>query len=207
MIEAALPYQAANLQTFHPMPPLRSPVPGESWAIFAKTVAGVWLAVWFYAAVHNQYLIRIAPEHFTVWHYRMPFFTSHTMLGVAYAFAASISPGLVLGFCLYVAGRLSGRPKRSPRQMILSTFRVWLAVEICAGCAGLIVWRTGKGFYPEWVYPDDSLSLLITQSIQITAYLTGAVFSCILVAFTWTRRKSIAIPSEPRVAVDDSPLE
>lgn len=110
------------------------------------------------------------------------------MLGVAYAFAASVSPGLVLGFCLYLAGRLSSRPKRTPRQIILSTFWVWLAVEICGGCAGLIVWRTGKGFYPDWVYPDDSLGLLITQSIQVTAYLTGAIFSCLLVANTWRRR-------------------
>jgi len=172
------------------MPSLNSTVTGESWMIFTKVVIGVWLAVWLYAALHNQYLIRIAPEHFTVWHYKMPYFTSHTMLGIAYAFAASISPGVMLGVFLYIAGRLFSRPKLTPKQIILSTIWVWVAVEICAGLVGLMVWRTGKGIYPDWVYPDNSVGLLITQSIQITAYLTGAVFSCILIAYTWQKRKS-----------------
>jgi hypothetical protein len=83
------------------MNPLRTNVPGETWKTFLQVVLGVWLAVWFYAAVHNQYLIRIEPEHFTVWHYKMP---------------------------------------------------------------------------------------LITQTIQITAYLSGAVFSLILIGWTWQRR-------------------
>jgi len=120
----------------------------------------------------------------------MPFFSSYTMLGVAYAFAASITPGVMLGIFLYVAGRLFGRAKLSPKQIIFSTAWVWAAVEICAGIVGLIVWRTEQGVYPEWVYPDDSLGLLITQSIQITAYLTGLLFSIILICYTWHRRKS-----------------
>lgn len=167
---------------------LNSTVGGESWKTFFTVVAGTWLAVWIYAALHNQYLIRIAPEHFTVWHYKMPYFTGYTMLGIAYAGAASVSPGVVLGMFLYVAGRLFSRPKLSPSQIILSTLWVWLAVEICAITVGMIVWSTGKGIYPEWFYPDDSLGLLITQSIQVTAYLSGAAFSIILICWTWHRR-------------------
>jgi len=177
------------------MSSFNSQVSDESWATFSKVVIGVWLAVWLYAALHNQYLIRIAPEHFTVWHYKMPFFTSYTMLGIAYAFAASISPGVMLGVFLYIAGRLFNRPKLTPKQIILSTVWVWIAVEICAGIVGVIVWRTGKGLYPDWVYPDESIGLLITQSIQITAYLTGAVFSGILIAYTWQKRKSLTSQS------------
>jgi len=142
------------------MPALNSKVSGESWRVFFTVLVGTWMAIWVYAAIHNQYLIRIAPEHFTVWHYKMPFFTGHTMLGIAYAFAASSSPGLLLGIALYVAGRLFDRPKLTTWQLVSSTVWVWIGVEICAWIAGLIVWRTGRGIYPDWVYPDDSLGLL-----------------------------------------------
>lgn len=168
---------------------LRRVVPGESWKSFLRVIFGTWLAVWFYAAIHNQYLIRIAPEHFTVWHYKMPFTQNHTLLGILYAGAASISPGGILGALLYVAGRLFDRPRLSPTRLIWSTAWVWLAVEICALATGVIVWRTGRPLYPESVYPVRSLGLLITQTIQITAYSAGAFFSVILLLWTWHTRK------------------
>src|SRR3954451_7825723 len=120
---------------------LRTVVPGESWGSFLTVFVGTWLAVWFYAAVHNQYLIRIAPEHFTVWHYRIPYTQDYTLLGILYAGGASVSPGGVLGALLYVAGRLFNRPRLSPCHLILSTGWVWLAVEVCAILSGIIVWQ------------------------------------------------------------------
>src|SRR5215212_6813188 len=97
---------------------LRSVVPGESWTSFLSVFLGTSFAVWLYAAVHNQYLIRIAPEHFTVWHYKIPFTQDYTLLGVLYAGRASISPGGILGALLYVAGRLFNRRKLSARQLV-----------------------------------------------------------------------------------------
>jgi len=175
---------------------LNSVVPGETWTSFLTVFLSSWLAVWLYAALHNQYLIRIAPEHFTVWHYRIPFTQNHTLLGVLYAGGASISPGGILGALLYVAGRLFNRPRLSARQLVLSTAWVWLAVETCALATGLIVWRTHRGIYPADWYPDQSLGLLITQTIQITAYSSGAVFSIILLIWTWHRRKNIQADDE-----------
>lgn len=169
--------------------PLFQTVAGESWASLFKVVIGVWLMVWLFAAVHNQYLIRIQPEHFTVWHYKMPLITNHTLLAIAYAGGASISPGLVLGTLLFVTGRLFNRPKISARRLVLSTVWVWIAVEICALTAGLVVHITGRGFYPSWLYPSDDEGLLITQSIQITAYLAGIFFSILLLVRTWQQRK------------------
>src|SRR5437764_9765739 len=107
---------------------LRTEVPGESWTSFLTVFLGTWLAVWFYAAAHNQYLIRIAPEHFTVWHYKMHFTQDYTLLGILYAGGASISPCGILGALLYVAGRLFDRPRVPTRKLILSTAWVWLAV-------------------------------------------------------------------------------
>src|SRR3954471_18633499 len=82
----------------------RSDVHGESWKTFFTVFLGTWVAVWFYAAVHNQYLIRIAPEHFTVWHYKILLTQDYTLLGILYAGGASISPGGTLGALLYAAG-------------------------------------------------------------------------------------------------------
>lgn len=169
---------------------LQTPVGGESWKSFLSLVLGVWLAVWLYAAIHNQYLIRIEPEHFTVWHYGIPFVKNLTLLGIAYAAAASLSPGVVLGMCLFVVGRLGTQPKLSIRFLILSTTLVWLGVEICAAAIGLFVWKTHRRVYPEEMYPTNDLGLMITQSIQITAYLTGALFSVFLLFYIWWKRKS-----------------
>jgi hypothetical protein len=174
------------------LPSLRNVVPGEFWRSFFAVFLGTWLAVWFYAAVHNQYLIRIAPEHFTVWHYRISFTQNYTLLGILYAGGASISPGGALGVFLYGAGRLFDRPRHSVRRLICSTVWVWLAVEVCALLTGLIVWETGKPFYPDRLYPAKSLGLLITQTIQITAYASGAAFSVILLFWTWHTRKHLA---------------
>lgn len=167
---------------------MSSGIKDESWRSFFSVVLGTWLLVWLYAALHDQYLIRIAPEHFTVWHYKMPFFTSFTMLGIAYAFGASITPGLLLGVCLYFAGRLLRREKLPPRTIVAGTLWVCLAVELCSLAAGASVWLTRKAIYPGWLYPDESLPILITQSIQITAYLTGAIYSLCLIIWTWRRR-------------------
>lgn len=179
----------ADLVTREVMRSLRTVVPGESWGSFLRVFLGTWMAVWFYAAVHNQYLIRIAPEHFTVWHYRIACTENYTLLGILYAGGASISPGGVLGALLYVAGRLFDRPRLSARRLVLSTAWVWLAVEICAVGTGLMVWHSGRPVYPDSLYPAKSLGLLITQTIQITAYASGALFSVILLWWTWHTRK------------------
>jgi len=167
---------------------LRAHVDGESWASFFSVTLGTWMAIWFFAAVHNQYLIRIAPEHFTVWHYEIPFTRDYTLLGIAYAFGASASPGIVLGMALFVLGRLGRGPKTPTLRLVLSTAWVWLGVEIAAISAGALVHLTNRPLYPGWMYPDDSHGLLITQTIQITAYLSGALLSVALLGATWRRR-------------------
>lgn len=150
---------------------------GESQASFYQVVLGVWFLVWVFAALHDQYLIRIHPEHFTVWHYRIGWTSDYTLLAIAYAFGASITPGLVLGVVLYVVGRLFDRPKVRVRTILVGVVIVAVAVEVCALAAGFVAWQTGRPVYPEWLYPDESKGIFVTQSIQITAYLAGMVFS------------------------------
>ena len=170
---------------------LTRPVSDESWLTFAKVVLGTWMMVWIFAAIHNQYLIRIAPEHFTVYHARISFVRDYTLLGITWAFLASGFPGIVLGICLYVAGRVFDRPKLSVKQLLLSTIWVWVGVEICSIALGLVAWTTLKPIFPEDLYPTFERGLLTTQTIQLTAYLTGAIFSVILIIWTWHRRSRL----------------
>lgn len=168
-------------------------VPGESWASFGKVVYGVWLLVWLFAALHDQYLIRIYPEHFTVWHYQIPWIKDYTLLAIAYAFGASVTPGLALGVALYVVSRLFNRPKIPARAVFLGVFLVFVGVELSAITAGLIAWKTEREIYPEWLYPDTALGLIITQSIQITAYLSGMVLSATLIGWLWIKRGRLSL--------------
>lgn len=166
----------------------RTVIPGESRATFFKTVFGVWFLVWVFAALHDQYLIRIHPEHFTVWHYRIPWTDDLTLLAIAYAFGASITPGLILGTALYIVGRLFDRPKIRIRTVFLWVTAIFVAVEMCGLLAGFVTWRSKSELYPDWLYPDIAPGILITQSIQITAYLSGAIFSLLLLIGLWVYR-------------------
>jgi hypothetical protein len=163
-------------------------LPGETLGTCLSTILGVWLMVFLYAAIHDQFLIRIHPEHFTVWHYEIPFTRDLSLLALLYAFGGSISPGLLLGTALYVAGRLFDLPKKSRRWIFLRVGLVIVVAEICAVAAGLLAWRTGRGVYPDFLYPDYSAGLAITQSVQLTAYLAGGFFSLLLLAWTWWSR-------------------
>lgn len=173
-----------------PANPLTHVVQGESWLDLGKVVLAVWATVWVMAALHDQYLIRIAPEHFTVWHPHISETRSLTLLAIYWSFWATLSPGIFLGLLLYPAARVSDRPKRSIRQIVVSVAVGWGLVEICALTTGSIVWARGTGLYPDDFYPDNSLGLLITQTIQLTTYLAGFMLSLILVAWTWWVRGS-----------------
>lgn len=72
-----------------------------------STILGVWLMVFLYAAIHDQFIMRIHHEHFTVWHYQIPFTRNLSLLALLYAFGGSISPGLSLGMVLYVVAGFS----------------------------------------------------------------------------------------------------
>jgi hypothetical protein len=166
----------------------KTELPGESLGSCLRVIFGVWFLVFVYAALHDQVLIRIHPEHFTVWHYQIPFTTDLTLLAILYAFGASISPGLALGVALFFAGRFFSPPKKSVGWLLRGTWLVFVLTELCAAAAGLVAWKLGRGIFPSDLYPDYSEGIAITQSVQITAYLSGAIFSAILLAWTWISR-------------------
>ena len=144
---------------------------GVTYAI----VLGIWAQVFLYCVLHDQYLIRIAPEHFTVWHPPLWGIDDLTLLALAWGFRASVGPGLVLGLAALFLGRAGSRPKVEPGMMLKVLPLGIVATELAGLAAGAWVWKTGLPLYPAPMYPDFSKPLLITQTIQLTCYAAGAV--------------------------------
>lgn len=70
---------------------------GEDRGSFYVTVFGIWLIVAIYAIAHDQYIVTIAPEHFTVYHPNPHGIENSRLLAAWSAVLASVSPGLLLG--------------------------------------------------------------------------------------------------------------
>lgn len=159
-----------------------------------RIVLGVTLVIVCWAILHDQYLVRIAPEHFTEYHEPLWGIENPALLAAVLAFGASIGPGLILGIVCAIAGRRGSANKVSPRFILLGAVAVVCSVELVASGSGFWVFRTNRTFYPESWFPDETLPIRITQTIQITTYLASAVFSTFLV-FAILRRRRMASPS------------
>ncbi len=166
------------------------PFIGESRRITYAIVFGVWGMVAVYAVLHDQYIVRIAPEHFTVYHPPMRGVHGPEWLAFVYAVRSSLAPGLILGLALARVARHGPGPKVSVRFTLVGSALVVLVTELLAAASGLWVHRTGRLPYPEEWYPDDDPRMKVTTTIQASCYLLGAVFSGILLAWTaWKRRR------------------
>ena len=151
----------------------------------------VWLIVSDYAIAHDQVIVRVAPEHFTIYHDPLWGIQTPWLLAAAYAFRASFI-GLFLGIALVLAGRGGDWPKLTPRQLYLGTLMVILATESCAVLSGLwAYWKEGP-LYPSMFYPDPSLPMLVTATVQVTCYLASAIFSGALIVWCLVRRRRSA---------------
>jgi hypothetical protein len=151
-------------------------------------VGGVWLLVAAYAILHYQFIVIINPEHFAV-HHPNYFNILHPSLRAAVcAFLASIGPGIFLGVLLYFAARYGNALQISPGRVLAGTICMIFITEICAISTGLYVFQTGRLIYPDACYPSLALTMTTTQTIQITAYLAGAVFSALLIMYVIYKR-------------------
>lgn len=151
---------------------------------------GIWLEVFLYCVLHDQYLIRIAPEHFTVYHTPLWGIENLTLLAFAWAFKASIGPGLVLGMAAVFVGRAGSWPKMPVRRMLKIVAGLIVVTELAGLAAGAYAWKTGEMIFPEIIYPEETRPLITTQTIQLMCYLVGALTSGgFLVWVVWWRRR------------------
>jgi NOL1/NOP2/fmu family ribosome biogenesis protein len=140
-------------------------------------VLGVWGMVAVYAMVHDQYIVRIAPEHFTEYHPPLWGIEEAPVLALVYAARSSLAPGLIWGLVLARTARHGTRPKIPVGVVLFGCGAVILLTELTALASGWWVWTTGRYLFPEAVYPDDSLPLRITTTIQGVCYLVGAMLA------------------------------
>ena len=92
-------------------------------------ILSVWGLVALYAVLHDQYIVRIDPTHFTVYHPPIGNISNPAILAAIHAFLASLSPGLALGLAAMVAARLGPLPKVGTKFILKGTIILILATE------------------------------------------------------------------------------
>lgn len=166
----------------------QAPLLNETRPVTYAIVLGIWAEVFLYCLLHDQYLVRIAPTHFTLHHEPLWGIENHSLLAAAWAFRASVAPGLVLGMAALFLGRAGSRPKVAPGTMLKIVPCLILVTELAGLAAGAWSWSNQKPLYPEAVYPDGTLPILFSQSNQVTCYLVGALVSAGFLAWlVWKR--------------------
>lgn len=153
-------------------------------------IVGLWFVIASYAVVHDQVIVRIAPEHFTDYHDPIPGVEDPRWLAAIHALAASVVKGLPFGIICVWIGRRGGLRKTPVKTFFLGTLLILLLTEVGAVAAGFRVHQTGIALYPSAWYPDHSRPILITQTVQITCYLSAFLYSLIffLAMHRWRRR-------------------
>ena len=168
-----------------PAPWWRSLINEKRSVVYGLTF-GIWGLVFFYCALHDQYLVRLAPEHFTVYHPELWGIENESLLALAWAFRASIGPGILLGLAATFVGRGGRLPKMPLKPMFAAVATGLVITECCGLAAGAYSWFTGRTVYPEIIYPELTRPLITSQSIQLTCYLVGGVVG--VVFLIWIRR-------------------
>jgi hypothetical protein len=113
-------------------------------------------------------LLVIEPRHFTDYHPLAWGVTSPALQAAILAFFASIGPGFMLGIACVVAGWIGDRPRIPERFVMRGVLAVIACAEIASLLSGFWVFKSRQPLYPDFVYPEETLSLVITQTIQIT---------------------------------------
>lgn len=109
---------------------------------FYGIVLGIWLFVAVYAIAHDQYLVRIAPDHFTVYHDNPQGIGSAPVLAAWTALRASVTPGLLLGIATWYAARSGPWPKIEVRYIFRAVCAVIGVTELSASTTGF--WCIGR---------------------------------------------------------------
>ncbi len=148
-----------------------------------------------WAFVHDLYLIHLEPRHFTEYHRPLLPITHLPLLALQYAVVASLGPGMVFGFLAWLACRAGGRGPVPLRRAALEFGGVLVGVEIALLLLGEIARQrvvTGRPpLYPLWAYPDFTPGILVSQTINISAYLIAPAAGALYLAGVFARRRRV----------------
>lgn len=163
-------------------------IQGETRSTFYGIILGTWLLVAIYAMAHDQYLVAIAPQHFTDYHSNPFSIQSPRLLALVLSFGASFSPGLALGIASYFVARAGSRPKVAAQTVLKGTCVVIAATELTAAAAGLVAYTRNAPVFPTSFYPESSPEIYASQTIQLVCYLAAACYSMLLLGWMRLRR-------------------
>jgi hypothetical protein len=155
-------------------------------------IVAVWLPVAIYAILHDQYIVRIAPEHFTVYHPPIGSIRNPAALAFLHALGASLGPGLCLGVALFFASRCGRWPRLGLRYVLVGTLVVIGVTELAALFAGGVAYYTRGPIYPAICYPVHTLPLIVTSTIQWTCYCVAAMASLVFMGLIIRKRMKLA---------------
>jgi len=161
----------------------------ERRSIVYGIVLGIWLELLLLVLVHDQFLIRLAPEHFTVFHPPLWGIENESLLAAAWALRASISPGLGVGLAVAFVARGGSRPRISVGECLRRGAGWLLAAVAVAWAAGGAAWWWGWKPLPDGWYPDPSRELMTSQTVQVTLYLSATLASMALLIQLARRRR------------------
>lgn len=142
---------------------------------------GIWAIIAVYAILHDQYIVRITPQHFTLYHDPMWGIRYPNVLAAAYAFRSSWYPGLLLGIACVLAARVDSMPQVSRRFVLKCIAALVVLVEIVSAFSGVVAYYRGEGIYPDAFYHAPEVLMQATNTIQLTCYWMSALWSAFLI--------------------------
>lgn len=154
---------------------------GESRKSAYSLAAAIWAIVTLYAVLHDLYIVRMNPEHFTLYHDPMWGLRSPRQIALGYAFRGLWYPGVILGMACTLAARADSMPRLNRRFVLKCVGALMAVTETICVVSGVVVYRRGLGIYPDAFYPDPRLIHQVTQTIQITGYWVATVWACFMI--------------------------
>lgn len=169
-------------------------IPADEKRLFVRFALSFMGYISLWAILHDQIIIRIDSRHFTDYHRPILNISNHTLLAIQYGFIATFGLGLVFGMMTYCVSRF-GRLRKLPFKDVFLRFMVLsLIVEfICLILGYLEHLYYGSHrehlFYPDFVFPDSTHGIAITQTMNISAYLLAGVSAFIFWTYLYFMRK------------------
>lgn len=173
-------------------------IPVEEEKLFTKFSLGFMVYISLWAILHDQIVIRIEPRHFTEYHRPLLNLSNPTLLAIQYGFIATFGLGIVFGMITYFVTQY-GRLVRIPLKKVFMQF-VGLSLLIESICLTLgylqyLHYRNERThlFYPESIFPDQTLGIAITQTINVSAYLFAGLGSFLFWLYLFRYRKKAGL--------------
>lgn len=165
---------------------MRLPIPEQERGHVVRfaLVFGGMIVAW--ACLHDLYLIGVEPRHFTEYHRPLLPITHHGLLALQYASVATLGPGLVFGFLAWLACR-AGQRRVVPLGRAAGGFALVIAMIetglLLLGAHARERFEQGAApLYPLWAYPEHSPGILVTQTVNISAYLFAPAIGAVYLA-------------------------